>query len=49
MQFFQLSLILALAASAIATPIQLEGRSPWGCYKDVAATQGKKTNFMLHE
>lgn len=39
MQFFQLSLFLALAASAIATPIQLEGRSLFGCYRDVAATQ----------
>lgn len=30
---------MALAASAIATPIQLDGRSLFGCYRDVAAAQ----------
>lgn len=39
MQFFQLSIFLGLAAAAIATPIQLESRSLFGCYRDVAATQ----------
>lgn len=39
MQFFKLSVFMALAAAAIATPIQLDSRSLFGCYRDVAATQ----------
>ncbi|KUI68056.1 hypothetical protein VM1G_03602 [Cytospora mali] len=38
MQFIQLSVFLAFAMTAIATPVQLESRS-YSCYKDVAATQ----------
>ncbi|KAL1860331.1 hypothetical protein Daus18300_009244 [Diaporthe australafricana] len=39
MQFIKLSVFLALAAAAIATPIQLSTRSLYSCYKDVAADQ----------
>lgn len=39
MQFFKFSIFMALAAAAIATPIQLDSRSLFGCYRDVAATQ----------
>lgn len=39
MQFLKLSVLLAFAAAAIATPIQLNTRSLYSCYKDVAADQ----------
>lgn len=39
MQFFKFPVFMALIAAAIATPIQLESRSLFGCYRDVAATQ----------
>ncbi|KAG6359691.1 hypothetical protein INS49_010743 [Diaporthe citri] len=39
MQLLKLSVFLALAAAAVASPIQLESRSLFGCYRDVAATQ----------
>lgn len=39
MQFFKLSVFMALVAAAIATPIELQSRSLFGCYRDVAATQ----------
>ncbi|KAK2606830.1 hypothetical protein N8I77_005555 [Diaporthe amygdali] len=41
MQFIQLSVVLAFVAAAMANPIQLNSRSVYVCYKDVAADQVK--------
>ncbi|KAI3394709.1 hypothetical protein diail_2294 [Diaporthe ilicicola] len=39
MQIIKLSVFLAFVAAAIATPVQLNTRSLYSCYKDVAADQ----------